>query len=59
MPDAKVIGIEDEKKTEDEFMDDPNICAAFPNAEDALWYQNGMITEKGSVYCVVSRLTPS
>ena len=27
---------------------------AFENAEGALWYQNGMITEKGTVYCVAS-----
>ena len=52
--DAKVIGIEDEKQTEDEFMADPDSCLAFENAEGALWYQNGMITEKGTVYCVAS-----
>ena len=54
--DAKVIGIEDEKKTENEFMDDPNTCSAFETAEGALWYQSGMITEKGTVYCVVSQV---
>ena len=52
--DAKIIGIEDEKLTEDEFMADPDTCAAFETAEGALWYQNGMITEKGTVYCVAS-----
>jgi hypothetical protein len=52
--DAKIIGIEDEKQTEDEFMADPDTCAAFETAEGALWYQNGMITDKGTVYCVAS-----
>ena len=52
--DAKVIGIEDEKKTEKEFMADDNFCSACDEAEAGLWYQNGMITEKGTVYCVVS-----
>jgi hypothetical protein len=52
--DAKVIGIEDEKLTEDEFMDDAASCAEFEDAEGALWSQSGMITEKGKVYCVVS-----
>jgi hypothetical protein len=53
--DAKVIGIEDEKRTESDFNDAPVICTDFPDAEGALWYQNGMITEKGTVYCVVSQ----
>ena len=52
--DAKVVGIEDEKQTEDEFMADEDICTSFATAEGALWYQNGMITEKGTVYCVAS-----
>ncbi len=53
--DAKVIGIEDEKVTEKEFTDAAEICTNFPDAEGGLWYQNGMITEKGTVYCVVSQ----
>jgi hypothetical protein len=52
--DAKVIGIEDEKRTEDDFNNAPEICTDFPDAEGGLWYQNGMITEKGTVYCVIS-----
>jgi hypothetical protein len=52
--DAKVVGIEDEKKTEAEFMADDNFCSAFEKAEGGLWYQNGMITEKGTVYCIAS-----
>ena len=52
--DAKVVGIEDEKKTEDEFMNDPASCSDFATAEGALWFQSGMITEKGTVYCVAS-----
>jgi hypothetical protein len=51
--DAKVIGIEDKKLTEKEFTDAAEICTNFPDAEGGLWYQNGMITEKGTVYCVV------
>ena len=50
--DAKVVGIEDEKLTEDEFMADAASCAEF-EAEGAVWFPNGMITEKGTVYCVV------
>ena len=52
--DAKVVGIEDEKQTEDEFTNDPTFCESFPTAEGAVWYQTGMITEKGTVYCVAS-----
>jgi hypothetical protein len=52
--DAKVVGIEDEKQTEDEFMNDPTFCESFETAEGAVWFQNGMITEKGTVYCVAS-----
>jgi hypothetical protein len=52
--DAQVIGIEADKLTEDEFMADPASCAEFPSAEGAVWSQSGMITEKGTVYCVVS-----
>jgi hypothetical protein len=52
--DAKIVGIEDEKQTEDEFMADLSFCESFPTTEGALWYQNGMITEKGTVYCVAS-----
>jgi hypothetical protein len=52
--DAKVVGIEDKKLTEDEFMADPASCSAFPTAEGAVWFQNGMITEKGTVYCVAA-----
>jgi hypothetical protein len=53
--DAKVIGIENQKMTEKEFTDAAEICTNFPDAEGGLWYQNGMITEKGTVYCVVSK----
>ena len=52
--DAKVVGIEDEKQTEDEFENDPTFCESFPTAEGAIWFQNGMITEKGTVYCVAA-----
>lgn len=52
--DATVVGIEDEKLTEDEFMADPATCSAFPTAEGAVWSQSGMITEKGTVYCVAA-----
>jgi hypothetical protein len=52
--DATVVGIEEKKLTEDEFMADPASCSAFETAEGALWFQNGMITEKGTVYCVAS-----
>ena len=52
--DAKVVGIESEKLTEDEFMADPASCAEFATAEGALWFQNGMITEKGTVYCIAA-----
>ena len=51
---AKIVGVEDEKKTEDEFMQDPASCSAFATAEGALWLSGSMITEKGSVYCVAS-----
>jgi hypothetical protein len=53
--DAKVIGIEKDKVTEKEFTDAAEICTNFPDAEGGIWYQNGMITEKGTVYCVVSQ----
>jgi hypothetical protein len=53
--DAKVIGIEDKKLTEKEFTDAAEICTNFADAEGGIWYQNGMITEKGTVYCVVPR----
>ena len=52
--DGKVVGIEDEKLTEDEFMADPDSCADFATAEGALWSVSGMITEKGTVYCVAA-----
>ena len=52
--DAKVVGIEDEKLTEDEFMADPESCADFADAEGAIWSVSGMITEKGTVYCVAA-----
>ena len=48
----EVVGIEDEKLTESDFMEDPDTCADFPTAEAAFWESTGMITEKGTVYCV-------
>jgi hypothetical protein len=51
---AKIVGIQDEKQTEDEFMADDSSCSAFETAEGALWLSGSMITEKGSVYCVAS-----
>jgi hypothetical protein len=48
----EVVGIEDEKLTESGFMEDPDTCADFPTAEAAFWEATGMITEKGTVYCV-------
>jgi hypothetical protein len=53
--DAKVIGVEKEKRTEDDFNNAPEICTDFPQAAGGLWYQNGMITEKGTVYCVIEQ----
>jgi hypothetical protein len=53
--DLKIVGIEDEKKTEADFMDDPASCSEFESAEAALWSSAGMITEKGAVYCAASR----
>lgn len=51
--DYKIVGIESEKQTEDEFMADPDSCAEFASAqlEAAFWEAAGMITEKGTVYC--------
>ena len=51
---AKIVGVEDEKLTEDEFMADPASCSEFETAEGALWLSGSMITQKGSVYCVES-----
>lgn len=51
---AKIVGIQDEKQTEDEFMADDASCSEFATAEGALWLSGSMITEKGSVYCVAS-----
>jgi hypothetical protein len=51
---AKIVGIQDEKQTEDEFMADETSCSEFETAEGALWLSGSMITEKGSVYCVTS-----
>ncbi|TFV87372.1 hypothetical protein [Blastococcus sp. CT_GayMR16] len=50
----KIVGIEDEKKTEDEFMADPASCSEFATAEAALWSSSGLITDKGTVYCAAS-----
>lgn len=51
--DYKIVGIESEKLTEDEFMADPETCAEFAAVEiqAAFWEAPGMITEKGTVYC--------
>jgi hypothetical protein len=51
---AKIVGVQDEKQTEDEFMSDEASCSEFDTAEGALWLEGSMITEKGSVYCVAS-----
>jgi hypothetical protein len=47
----KIVGIEDEKQTEDEFMADPDTCIEFATTEYAFWQSSGLITEKGAVYC--------
>jgi hypothetical protein len=52
--DLKIVGTEDEKKTEADFMADPASCSAFETAEAALWASGSMITEKGTVYCAAS-----
>ena len=51
--DYKIVGIEGEKQTEDEFMADPASCAEFADkgVEAAFWQAAGMVTEKGTVYC--------
>lgn len=51
---ATIVGIQDEKQTEAEFMADDSGCSEFATAEGALWLSGSMITEKGSVYCVAS-----
>jgi hypothetical protein len=51
---AKIVGIQDGKQTEDEFTADESSCSEFETAEGALWLSGSMITEKGSVYCVAS-----
>jgi hypothetical protein len=51
---AKIVGVQGEKQTEEEFMADETSCAEFETAEGALWMSGSMITEKGSVYCVAS-----
>jgi hypothetical protein len=52
--DLKIVGIEDEKKTEADFMADPASCSAFTTAEAALWASGSMITEKGTIYCAAA-----
>jgi hypothetical protein len=51
--DYKIVGIEDEKLSEDDFMADPDTCVEFAEegVEYAFWQSAGMITEKGTVYC--------
>jgi hypothetical protein len=49
--DYKVVGIENAKLTESEFMNDADSCLTFADAEYAFWESAGMITEKGTVYC--------
>ena len=50
---AKIVGVQDEKQSEDEFMADETSCSEFATAEGALWLEGSMLTE-GSVYCVAS-----
>ncbi|GAB3316650.1 hypothetical protein GCM10027451_33760 [Geodermatophilus aquaeductus] len=47
----RVVGIEDEKLTEDEYFADPDTCSEFPSATDALW-REGKIGSDGTVYCL-------
>jgi hypothetical protein len=50
--DYKIIGIMDEKQTEDEFMADTETCSEWADAtEYAYWESTGFISAKGSVYC--------
>ena len=46
----RVVGIEEEELTEDEFFADPDTCADFASATDALWRQ-GSFGDEGTVYC--------
>ena len=46
---ARVVGIQEGRQTEDEFMTDPDSCSAFPAAEMSLWV--GDIGGKGTVLC--------
>jgi hypothetical protein len=52
--DYRIVGIEDEKQTEDEFMADEDSCAEFADlgVEAAFWESTGFISDKGTVYCV-------
>lgn len=46
---ARVVGIEEERQTEEEFMADADTCTRFPTAEMFLW--SGSIGQAGSVLC--------
>lgn len=46
---ARVVGIEEERQTEEEFMADADTCAQFPTAAMFLW--SGAIGQSGSVLC--------
>jgi hypothetical protein len=46
-----IVGIEDEKLTEPDFMADPDTCMEFASAEAAFWMSGSLITDKGAVYC--------
>ncbi len=54
---ARVVGIEEERQTEEEFMADPDTCARFPTAVMFLW--SGSIGQTGSVLCAEPLTTAS
>ena len=51
----KLIGIQEGEQSYDEFLADPETCAAFPEAVQSFWVgENGDETGQGVVYCVTA-----
>lgn len=47
---SRIVGIEDEEVTYDEFMADDSLCASFDKTEYVLW-TGAVESEPGTVYC--------
>jgi hypothetical protein len=49
----RLIGVQEGEQSYDEYLADPETCAAFPTAEQSFWVgENGDQTGQGVVYCV-------